>query len=108
MKRGKGSVVLIALTAGSLVFTGCIVGGHRHHERAVVVVRESPPAPRVEVIPAPRHSDHVWAEGHWVWRNRWVWEPGHYVARPRHGASWRAGHWDHTSRGWVWVEGGWY
>src|SRR6185437_8644562 len=39
----------------------------------------APPAPRYEVVPAPRHG-YVWAPGYWDWRR------GHYV--------WVRGHWE--------------
>jgi hypothetical protein len=36
----------------------------------------APPAPRYEVVPAPR-TGYVWSAGHWQWiGNRHVWAPG--------------------------------
>ena len=52
----------------------------------------APPAPRVEVIPAPR-SGHVWAPGYWDLR-------GH-----RH--AWVRGHWERERRGYRFVEPRW-
>jgi len=73
-----------------------------------VVVTETPPPPRHEVIGVAPSSAHVWVAGYWVYRDRrWVWVPGHYEPRPRPAAVWAPGHWDHTTRGWVWTPGHW-
>jgi len=60
-----------------------------------------PPAPRYEVIPAPR-AGYIWTGGHWQWqRDRHVWVAGNWQAE-------RAGY--HYSQP-QWVErkggGGW-
>lgn len=72
----------------------------------VVDIDVAPPAPQVEVAPAPR-SGFVWAPGYWDWRGhnhawvrgRWIrerpgyhWEPDHWVQRGPH---WHheVGHW---------------
>lgn len=57
-----------------------------------IYVEVAPPAPRVEVVPAPRHG-YFWAPGYWEWRHH------HHV--------WVAGHWVHERRGYVWVEPRW-
>ena len=73
-----------------------------------VIVTESPPPPRQEVIGVAPSAAHVWVQGYWVYRNgRWVWRPGHYELRPRTAAVWVPGHWDRTARGWVWTPGHW-
>ena len=53
----------------------------------------APPAPRYEVVPAPR-SGYTWAPGYWQWENeRHVWAPGRWIqARP--GSYWVADRWD--------------
>ena len=53
----------------------------------------APPAPRYEVVPAPR-SGYVWAPGYWRWEDpRHVWAQGHWIdARP--GSYWVADRWD--------------
>jgi len=73
-----------------------------------VIVGVAPPAPRVEVVPAPRVG-YVWAPGYWRWnghhhywvggywvpaRPGWHWVPTHWTA---HGARWRyvPGYWAH-------------
>lgn len=71
-----------------------------------VIVRVAPPAPRYEVVPAPR-GGHVWAPGHWVWRDgRHVWVRGHWV-RERPGMHWHPGHWVQRDGHWHFVGGGW-
>jgi hypothetical protein len=55
-------------------------------------VRIAPPAPRVEVVPAPRRG-YVWAPGYWQWR-------GH-----RH--VWHQGYWMRERRGYHWVQESW-
>lgn len=65
-----------------------------------------PPAPMVEVVPAPRMG-FVWVPGFWEWRHgHHHWVKGHYV-RHRPGyvyepARWvdRGGHWYYTAAGW--------
>ena len=75
---------------------------------AELVVEQAPPAPRVEVIPAPPSPNHVWIGGVWSWRDgRHVWLAGHYVVRPHPHAVWVAARWEHRPHGWVWVEGSW-
>ncbi len=45
-----------------------------------VQLNYGPPAPRYEVIPAPR-SGYIWSGGHWQWQtNRHVWIPGNWQA----------------------------
>jgi hypothetical protein len=57
-----------------------------------VDVRIAPPAPRVEVVPAPRRG-YVWAPGYWQWRGH------HHV--------WQQGHWVRERRGYRWVQESW-
>ncbi len=52
----------------------------------------APPAPRVEVVPAPRPG-YVWAPGYWGYDNR------HYV--------WHGGTWQHARPGEHWVAHNW-
>jgi hypothetical protein len=57
-----------------------------------LVVKVAPPAPRVEVVPAPRVG-YVWAPGYWGWRG------GHHV--------WIAGTWQHERKGYVYTHPAW-
>src|SRR5688572_27896130 len=71
-----------------------------------VVVRDAPPAPRYEVVPMHR-AGHLWAPGHWAWRDdRHVWVDGHWV-RERHGMHWHPSRWEHRDGHWHLVAGGW-
>ena len=67
-------------------------------QAATVVVREGPPALRVETVPAPRPG-YVWSNGHWDWRgNQWVWVGGEFV-RERPGYVYYAPTWvEHEGR----------
>ncbi len=53
----------------------------------------APPAPRYEVVPAPRYG-YAWAPGFWRWEGRrHVWEQGRWIeARP--GFFWVADRWE--------------
>ncbi len=74
---------------------------------AAVYVQVAPPAPRAEVVPAPRRG-YAWAPGYWDWRgHRHVWIAGHWV-RERKGYAYleprwveRDGRWHMERRGWA-------
>jgi len=52
-----------------------------------------PPAPRYEVIPAPRPG-YAWAPGYWRWENeRHVWRTGRWI-EARSGSHWVADRWE--------------
>jgi hypothetical protein len=90
---------------------------------AVIVEQGVMPAPRVEVIPAAPGPGHNWVPGHWAWRGRWVWIPGHHIrgvvaampaevvevvpARPSPGHYWVKGHHVYEGGRWVWHRGVW-
>ena len=90
---------LAAAAAASLAVSACFAQG-------VIIVPAAPPAPRVEVVPAPRHG-YVWDQGRWRWdHGRYVWVPGHWRAmRPGH--HWVPGHWVQGRRGRRWIGGHW-
>src|SRR5437868_10023349 len=69
------------------------------------VVVEAPPPIREEIIPPAPSPNHIWIRGHWGYHDRYAWEPGRYVVRPRRGAEWVPGHWDDTHHGWAWKPG---
>lgn len=89
----------------------------------VVVERGVMPAPRVEVIPAPPGAGYNWVPGHWAWRGRWVWIPGHHIrgvvaampaeivevvpARPSPVHYWVKGHHVFEGGRWAWHPGVW-
>ena len=73
---------------------------------AEIYVNIAPPAPRYEVVPAPRHG-YVWAPGYWDWRgHRHVWVKGHWE-RERHGMYWHPNRWIERDGHWVLEKGRW-
>jgi hypothetical protein len=73
---------------------------------AVIVVRQAPPAPRVETVPAARRG-HVWVPGHWDWRGkRYVWVKGNYV-RERRGYMYDQPAWEERDGKWHRTGGNW-
>jgi len=72
----------------------------------------APPAPQVEVVPAPpvaRPNVYwVWQPGYWRWNGRrYHWIPGHYVRAPRAAAVWLPGQWVFVGGRYVWRPGHW-
>jgi WXXGXW repeat (2 copies) len=66
----------------------------------------APPAPQVEVLPAPRPG-YVWAPGYWAWRgNAHVWIPGHWMGE-RHGYRWVPDRWEQHGDHWRYHAGYW-
>ena len=59
---------------------------------AVIIVRQAPPPPRVEVVPDARRG-RVWSAGHWEWR--------------KHQHRWVAGHWIRERRGYHYIQPQW-
>lgn len=66
----------------------------------------APPAPRYEVVPAPRPG-YNWAAGYWGWEGRrHVWHQGRWVqARP--GYVWVSDRWVHHGNRWGHAPGHW-
>ena len=74
---------------------------------ASIYVEIAPPAPPVEVVPAPR-AGYVWAPGYYVYREKhYVWTKGRYE-KERHGQYWHPGHWDEQNGRYTFVEPGWH
>jgi hypothetical protein len=75
------------------------------------IVESPPPAPAYpppEPIPPPPSAVHIWIEGHYRWGGRaYVWERGHYEARPHPRAHYVRGHWQARGRARVWINGHW-
>lgn len=70
-----------------------------------LTVKIAPPAPRVEVVPAPRVG-YTWAPGHWEWRtNRHVWIGGTWIQN-RPGYVYQRPVWVQRNGGWVYTPGG--
>lgn len=70
------------------------------------IVQVAPPAPRVEVVPAPRRG-YVWAPGYWNWNGRrHVWVNGAWV-RERRGYHWANHNWVERDGRWHFERGHW-
>ncbi|HLG86513.1 MAG TPA: YMGG-like glycine zipper-containing protein [Alphaproteobacteria bacterium] len=104
--------------AGSGAALGAIAGGGRGAALGALIgggvgaaagyATTPPPAPRYEAVPPPPAEHLSWVPGHWRWDGyRYVWEQGHYVARPYARSTWIPGHWVQRPQGWVWEEGHW-
>jgi len=92
------------LIVGSLFALG--LGASALPAAAAVYVEVAPPAPRYEVVPAPRVG-HVWVPGHWQWRgHHHVWVRGYWM-RERPGYVYAPARWvDHGGR-WAYEDGRW-
>ena len=58
---------------------------------AIRMATVPPPPPQAE-----RHEPRagfVWIGGHWTWKGKWQWLPGHWE-RERAGFAWREGRWE--------------
>jgi hypothetical protein len=65
----------------------------------------TPPAERVEVVPARPHDGWVWIGGHWRRAGgQWVWVGGRWANPPRRGGLWVRGHYNRRGE---WIEGHW-
>lgn len=95
----KGLAVIIILASLNL---GC--GG-------MLIVREPPPADRVEMMSNAPSSEHIWIAGYWYWSgdHHWLWHEGRWERRPHERAVWERGRWEHREGRdeWEWHEGRW-
>jgi hypothetical protein len=75
---------------------------------AQVVVRVAPPAPIVEVRPAPPDRGYVWIDGYHRWDGgAYIWVPGRWDRPPHPGARWVAHRWVRVHDHWEMREGHW-
>jgi len=74
-------------------------------------------------VAAPPGPGYNWVPGHWAWRGRWVWIPGHHIrgvvppipaevvevvpARPGPEFYWVKGHYVWEGGRWAWHRGVW-
>jgi hypothetical protein len=100
-------IVLKQLTVCALLAVGAASLAPLAADAAVNIdVRIAPPAPRVEVVPAPRHG-YVWSPGYWRWHgHQHVWMQGHWV-RERRGYHWVPEHWQQAGPEWRFHRGYW-
>jgi hypothetical protein len=97
--RNRVLLAAVALSAAFVSLPGTA--------RTFVEIQVAPPAPRVEVVPAPRVG-YVWAPGYWRWNGRrHVWVNGVWV-RERRGWRWEPDAWVQGPNGrWHLVRGRW-
>lgn len=76
----KKALVSALFAAGML---GGVLAPQSSSAQVEIELNYGPPAPRYEVIPAPRNG-YIWSGGHWQWsQNRHVWIPGNWQAERR-------------------------
>jgi len=69
-------------------------------------IETAPPAPRYEVVPAPR-AGYVWQPGYWQWVDgRHTWHRGFWV-KERHGYYWHPSRWEERDGRYHFVKGSW-
>ena len=96
--------LIVASLVASALGTASVPASARTNVEFFVNV--PPPAPGVEVVPAPRVG-YVWAPGYWVWRHgRHVWVRGHYL-RHRPGYFYQPAHWVDRDGRWYYRDGYW-
>jgi hypothetical protein len=80
----------------------------KSYAEEVLVVKEQPPLPKVEVVGNPPNTGWHWAPGYWRWENsRWVWIAGKWVQPPHPSAFWEPDVWAWRPYGWVHRPGRW-
>lgn len=100
MKRTLTLAALISLGAATLAPLPSMA------QNVSLVISTAPPAPRYEVVPAPR-SGFVWANGYWNWDgHRHVWLGGHWEP-VRNGLSYHHSEWVREGNGYRFRQGGW-
>ena len=71
-------------------------------------VTVAPPAPLVEVEGTAPGPDYLWIHGYHRWGgSAYSWTPGHWERRPREGAVWVDGTWEHSDQGYRYRRGYW-
>jgi len=94
------------LAIASLLAASTAIGSSLAAARTEVSVVVAPPAPRYEVVPAPRHG-YVWAPGYYAWSgHKHVWHSGRWM-KERHGEHWVAHSWEQRGDRWYFHDGHW-
>jgi hypothetical protein len=101
MSTYKLWLATMCMAAASALAPAVSLGG------IAVDIDVAPPAPQVEVVPAPR-AGYVWAPGYWDWRgHNHVWVAGRWLGE-RRGYHWEPDrwvqngpHWHHETGRWV-------
>ena len=99
----KALLVALSLLGGTMNIAPVAVAA------ADITIDVPPPAPRIEVVPAPR-AGYVWAPGSYAWKNKaYEWTTGSWQRPPHEGYGWvrptyvpigghyyyQPGRWDH-------------
>ena len=93
---------LLLATAATLALASALPAS----ARTEVFVNVAPPAPVVEVVPAPR-AGWVWVPGFWEWRgHRHFWVRGHWE-HARHGYYYAPARWVQRGDRWEFSHGRW-
>jgi len=75
---------------------------------STVVVTQTPPALRQEVVIAQPNPSDVWIPGFWTWRDsQYEWMAGHWELPPSQGAVWVAPRWEQQGNAYRFYEGYW-
>ena len=75
-------------------------------QQRAIVINVAPPAPRQEVVPAPRRG-YEWAPGYYQLQGRrHVWVKGHWI-KARNGYSYNSPRWVEAGGQWRLDPGGW-
>ena len=93
---------LVTALAAAFVFASAAVPA----ANVSVYVGVAPPAPRYEVVPAPR-TGYLWAPGYWDYdHSKHVWKKGHWE-KQRHGEHYSHSEWSNRDGQWVLNRGHW-
>src|SRR5436190_21712750 len=88
--KGKGKGNSPDFVPPGLVEKGGVPPGLRRAP-VEIVVKQAPPAIRVEVVSARPSAKHVWVPGFWTWEtSAYVWVPGEWMLPPEPAAVWVA------------------
>jgi hypothetical protein len=97
----KRKMLLAALAASSIGFMTAPASAD-----VGIFLDSAPPAPRYEVVPAPR-AGYIWQPGYYDWRNgRHVWVRGQWM-RERKGYYWHPSRWEQRDGRWTLERGKW-
>ena len=97
----KRKLMLAALAVSSIAIAPLPVAA-----AVSVYLDVAPPAPRYEVVPAPR-AGYVWQPGYWDWHgDRHYWRKGYWV-QERSGHYWHPSRWENHDGRWVMRQGTW-
>lgn len=96
----RGALLSIALGMSAFALPG--IG----HAGVNVDIDIAPPAPREEVVPAPRPG-FIWAPGYWAWSgHEHTWTAGRWE-RERSGQHWVPERWEQHGNKWHFEKGHW-